>query len=172
VLAEGLPGGFSALYPILNHLEESGKVRRGYFVDGLGGAQFALPGAVDRIRSPAPDHAVVALAATDPANPYGAALDWPAVEEGRIGRFAGAYVVLVGGAAAAFADGKRIRVLDPDPDLAAPIAQAIARVASRHRRFSVESIDGGPVGRTPLGLALADAGFGPAPRGLRFHARR
>ena len=83
VAAEGLDGGFSAVYPVLRALEDAGRIRRGYFVDGLGAAQFALPGALDRLRS-ARDAAeradaaeVLVLAAADPANPYGAALSWP-----------------------------------------------------------------------------------------------
>ena len=83
VAAEGVDGGFSAVYPILRALEEAGRIRRGYFVDGLGAAQFALPGAIDRLRAvrePAerrPSDRVHLLAAADPANPYGAALAWP-----------------------------------------------------------------------------------------------
>ena len=79
VLAEGVPGGFSAIYPELSQLETLGIARRGYFVEGLGGAQFALPGAVERLRSPAAaDEPPLVLAAVDPAQPYGAALPWPA----------------------------------------------------------------------------------------------
>src|SRR5207302_5779456 len=78
VLAEGIPGGFSALYPELVKLETLGTARRGYFVEGLGGAQFALPGAVERLRAqPTGDGAPVVLSAVDPAQPYGAALPWP-----------------------------------------------------------------------------------------------
>ena len=78
VLAEGVPGGFSTLYAELGNLELLGTARRGYFVEGLGGAQFALPGAVERLRSlPEADGSYLLLAATDPANPYGASLPWP-----------------------------------------------------------------------------------------------
>ena len=79
VLAEGVPGGFCAIYPELSQLETLGVARRGYFVEGLGGAQFALPGAVERLRAQkAPEEAEpLVLAATDPAQPYGAALPWP-----------------------------------------------------------------------------------------------
>ena len=98
-VAEGVPGGFAALYPVLRAMEEAGKIRRGYFVDGLGASQFALPGAVDRLRGVRHgEHRVVALAATDPANPYGVAIPWPA-SAGRTARVAGAFVVLNGGAA-------------------------------------------------------------------------
>ena len=83
VLAEGIPGGFSTLYGELGNLELLGTARRGYFVEGLGGAQFALPGAVERLRSlPEPDGSYLLLAATDPANPYGASLPWPKLEGG------------------------------------------------------------------------------------------
>ncbi|MCB1039577.1 MAG: DEAD/DEAH box helicase, partial [Acidimicrobiales bacterium] len=117
-LGEGIVGGFAGVYPVLKALEERGTVRRGYFVAGLGAAQFAVPGAVDRLRSVReprrsdalggadgrggrdPDDVVV-LAATDPAQPYGAALGWPACD-GRPSRAAGALVVLVDGEAAVY----------------------------------------------------------------------
>jgi ATP-dependent Lhr-like helicase len=95
VLAEDVPGGFAGVYPVLRAMEETGAVRRGYFVAGLGGAQFALPGAIDRLRSvrdPAGDAVLTTLAAADPAQPYGAALPWPEAAGGQ--RSAGAYVVL------------------------------------------------------------------------------
>ena len=90
VLAEGVPGGFSAIYPELSQLETLGVARRGYFVEGLGGAQFALPGAVERLRAQkAPEEAApLVLAATDPAQPYGAALPWPKRDAQRRGRAA------------------------------------------------------------------------------------
>ncbi|MDH3518609.1 MAG: DEAD/DEAH box helicase, partial [Acidimicrobiia bacterium] len=83
VASEEVPGGFSSLYPVFSSLEEIGRIRRGYFVEGLGGSQFAVPAAVDRLRR-SEGAGVVTLAATDPANPYGGALDWPAVEGFRI----------------------------------------------------------------------------------------
>ena len=107
VLAEGVTGGFATLYPVLKALEEAGRMRRGYFVAGLGGSQFAQPGALDRLRAlretsadpRGPDAAppAVVLAATDPANPYGAALPWPEGVAGAM-RAAGTHVVLVDGA--------------------------------------------------------------------------
>ena len=101
MLAEGIPGGFSTLYDALGELETLGVCRRGYFVEGLGGAQFALPGAVERLRSQRVDEEAppIVLAATDPAQPYGAALPWPKRDEEsarRPQRVAGAYVVLAG----------------------------------------------------------------------------
>ena len=91
VVAERVPGGFAGVYPVLKAMEEAGRCRRGYFVDGLGGAQFAVPGAVDRLRTlteAPPQPLTQVLAAGDPANPYGAALPWPeraATADGRTG---------------------------------------------------------------------------------------
>src|SRR4029077_3567823 len=90
-------GGFAALYPVLRAMEEAGKIRRGYFIDGLGGLQFALPGAVDPLRASRDEESkVVALAATDPASPYGTTIPWPE-HESRMARAAGAYVGLDAG---------------------------------------------------------------------------
>ena len=88
VSAEAVPGGFGIVYPVLKGLEDHGRIRRGYFVAGLGATQFALPGALDLLRSmrDAPDEVEVAvLAATDPANPYGATLKWPPRDWRRFG---------------------------------------------------------------------------------------
>ena len=111
VATEGIEGGFAAVYPVLRAMEDAGRIRRGYFVDGLGAAQFALAGALDRLRSvrepadPAASGAVHLLAAADPANPYGAALAWPRrgeTDRRPLQRAAGAYVVLVDGVAALY----------------------------------------------------------------------
>ncbi len=106
VLAEGVPGGFSTLYGELGNLELLGTARRGYFVEGLGGAQFALPGAVERLRSlPEADGSYLVLAATDPANPYGASLPWPKLEGGRRpGRTPGAHLLLRDGEPVVFVE--------------------------------------------------------------------
>src|SRR5699024_726964 len=98
--AESVDGGFAGLYRVLARIEEAGRCRRGYVVDGLGGAQFAAPEAIDLVRSAASeDVPALVLAAADPANPYGAALDWPVPRSGphRPSRAAGALVVLVDG---------------------------------------------------------------------------
>ena len=107
VASESLPGGFSAVYPVLREMEERGRVRRGYFIEGLGGAQFCIPAALDRLRAErgdpsgdAPPSAALILAAADPANPYGASVAWPrwSDEDRRpLTRSAGAYVVLIDG---------------------------------------------------------------------------
>jgi ATP-dependent Lhr-like helicase len=171
VLNEGVPGGFSGMYPVLSRMEETGRLRRGYFVEGLGGAQFALPGAVDRLRS-RPTNDVKVLAATDPANPYGAALGWPEIENGRIGRFAGSYVILSGGRLVGFVDGPNLRVFDTDGDLRHPIGMALAVVASRHRSFRVDRVDGTGVHGSPWAPVLTEMGFAATSRGLAYRGRR
>ncbi|HJQ78059.1 MAG TPA: DEAD/DEAH box helicase [Acidimicrobiia bacterium] len=169
VLAEGFPGGFSVLYPIYSHLEETGRIRRGYFVEGLGGSQFALPGAVDRLRSdPVPQLTV--LAATDPANPYGGVLPWPDVEGTRLARDAGAYVLLHGGELVGYLDkGRRgLTLFDPTPDLFGQVSGALAEVAGRHRRLTLVTVNGEPAPISPLASALREWGFAAAPRGLTY----
>src|SRR5262249_52971458 len=108
VRGEGIPGGYGAVYGQLRALETLGVCRRGYFVEGLGGAQFALPGAVERLRELRPredeEQEPLVLAAADPAQPYGAALPWPKRADGRAARVAGAFVVLLGGEAALFVE--------------------------------------------------------------------
>src|SRR5206468_2090550 len=106
VLAEGVPGGFASLYGEMSNLEMLGTARRGYFVEGLGGAQFALPGAVERLRSlPEADGSYLLLGATDPANPYGASLPWPKSESGRRpGRTPGAHLLLRDGEPVVFVE--------------------------------------------------------------------
>ncbi len=169
-LAEGVPGGFAGVYPVLAAMEDAGRTRRGYFVEGLGGAQFALPGAVDVVRA-APDgtRPVRVLAAADPANPYGAALPWPEEAGGRASRSAGAYVILRDGALALFVErgGRRLVTFTADPDELAAVAPALADlVRRRFRRAEVETVDGRPVGETPLGDVLREQGFVTSYKGL------
>jgi ATP-dependent Lhr-like helicase len=172
VLAEGTPGGFAGVYPVLRAMEESGKARRGYFVAGLGAAQFAMPGAVDRLRAardPGPEPSVLTLAAADPAQPYGAALPWPD-SAGRPSRAAGAFAVLVGGAPAAFLErGAKTVATFPDADPAV-WADAIASLAKdgRVRRLELRQIDGSPAAEHPAAEALRAAGFADGYRGLTF----
>ena len=169
VLAEGIPGGFSALYPVYSHLEETGRIRRGYFVEGLGGSQFALPGAVDRLRS-RPDPELAVLAATDPANPYGGVLPWPEVEGTRLARDAGAYVLLYDGELVGYLDkGRRgLTLVDPTPDRFGQVSGALAEVAGRHRRLTLVTVNGEPAPASPLAAALREWGFAVAPRGLTY----
>jgi ATP-dependent Lhr-like helicase len=207
VMAEGAPGGFAAVYAVLKAFEESGRVRRGYFVEGLGAAQFAAPGAVDRMRAiavarrpdveplwatPVPggweasaysqrqrqrrdDARAVVLAATDPANPYGGALPWPASDGGhRPGRKAGALVVLVDGALVLYVErgGRTLLSFRDEDTMVAPAADALALAVRDGAlgKLTVEKADGEPALTSALGLALEAAGFRPTPRGLRLRA--
>lgn len=167
--AEAYPGGFSALYPVLARLEEIGRIRRGYFVEGLGGAQFARPGAVDRLRMESSSELVV-LAASDPANPYGGVLPWPDLEGVRLARDAGAYVFMVEGDLIAYLDrGRRgLTMLDPSPDSYGLVSRAMAEVAGRHRRLTLMTINGEPATASPLASQLTEWGFATAPRGLAY----
>jgi ATP-dependent Lhr-like helicase len=209
-MAEGPPGGFAGVYPVLSALEESGRARRGYFVDGLGGAQFAVPGAVDRLRAVAADlerqaegrsvplppstwmtpapgglraprtpeaPRAIVLAATDPANPYGAALPWPERSaEGtnghRPGRKAGALVVLVDGGLALYVErgGRTLLSWSDDTETLQLAADALALAVAEGwlGTLSVERADGGGVHDSPLAEALTAAGFRVTPRGLRL----
>ncbi|SCE95975.1 ATP dependent helicase, Lhr family [Micromonospora carbonacea] len=205
VAAEQVTGGFAAVYPVLAALEERGAARRGYFVEGLGAAQFAVPGAVDRIRALADPAAgrggdgheaggrgageaggrgrALVLAATDPANPYGAALPWPerAVDSGdgaapvsghRAGRKAGALVVLVGGDLVLYVErgGRTILSFADAPDALAAAGRALADAVRTGAlgAISVERADGEAVSASPLRDALTAAGFRATPRGLRL----
>jgi ATP-dependent Lhr-like helicase len=184
VAAEGVPGGFGAIYPILRELEEHGRVRRGYFVEGLGGAQFALPGAVDRLRAERADPSgdrngpatTLVLAATDPANPYGATLAWPrANDDDRrvLARAAGAYVVLNDGEPTLYLErgGKSLQTL---PAFAASDAAAGASLRALHslvldgrfRTLQVERIDGVAAAESPHRDRLTAAGFRQGYRGM------
>ncbi|MCD4535588.1 ATP-dependent helicase [Nocardioides sp. cx-169] len=181
VMSERVPGGFAAVYKVLSAFEDSGRCRRGYFVSGLGAAQFGTAGAIDRLRtfSERPSDAkptAVALAATDPANPYGAALGWPEGEGGhRPGRKAGAIVVMVDGALVLYVErgGKTLLTWSDDVDLLTPAAASLAEAVARGSlgRLTVEKADGAALlggGSTPLRAALDAAGFVATPRGLRL----
>ncbi len=179
VLAEGIPGGFSSVYAELGNLELLGTARRGYFVEGLGGAQFALPGAVERLRSlPEDDGSLLLLAATDPANPYGASLPWPKAPSGRRPtRTPGAHVLLRDGAPVLYVErgGKgvvRLVELDPDELAAAVRALADSVVSGRLPKLAVEKLDGDPVIGSGHEDALLEAGFSRGgPRKLTLAAR-
>jgi ATP-dependent Lhr-like helicase len=164
-LAEGVPGGFAGLYPVLRAMEEAGRSRRGYFVDGLGGSQFALAGAVDRLRAEAQgESTVVALSAVDPANPYGVTMPWPE-SPARMARAAGAFVVLDGGRLGLFLE-RGGRSLTTFGEVTAAQVQALAQAATRAGRLEIVSVDGGPVHGSAVAQALRDSGFGASPRGL------
>jgi ATP-dependent helicase Lhr and Lhr-like helicase len=173
VLVEGIPGGFSALYGELSNLEMLGTARRGYFVEGLGGAQFALPGAIERLRGmPPADGSFTLLAATDPANPYGAALPWPKRADGRRpARGAGAYVLLRDGDPVLYVErGGRgiVRLAELDDGR---LVEAISALAGAARdgllpKLGLERVDGEPVIGSGLEESLIAAGFSRQPRRL------
>ncbi|MGH3392351.1 MAG: Lhr family helicase, partial [Actinomadura sp.] len=182
VAAERITGGVAAVYPVLTATEDAGRCRRGYFVEGLGAAQFALPGAVDRLRALRPvsdaPRAVV-LAAADPANPYGAALPWPDragdVPSGhRPGRKAGALVVLVDGRLTLYVErgGRTLLSWAEEPGELQPAVDALALSVREGAlgKLTVERADGESIIDSPLGAALEAAGFHPTPRGLRLRA--
>jgi ATP-dependent Lhr-like helicase len=177
VLAEGVPGGFSTLYAELGNLELLGTARRGYFVEGLGGAQFALAGAVERLRSlPETAGSFQVLAATDPANPYGAALPWPKPPSGRRpARAPGAYVLLRDGEPLVYVErgGRSIlRLGELDDAQLAAAMQALADAVSAGRlpKLGVEKLDGEPVIGSGHEEALLSAGFSRGPRKLTASA--
>ncbi|MEZ0494190.1 ATP-dependent helicase [Kineococcus sp. TBRC 1896] len=197
--SERVPGGFAAVYKVLSAFEDAGRARRGYFVEGLGASQFATTGAVDRLRDTAkpvggasPSQrrgasdtgpGALVLAATDPANPYGAALAWPERPEGsagasghRPGRKAGALVVLVDGELALYVErgGRSVLSWTAQEDVLQPAADALA-LAVRDGvlgKLTVEKADGSGVlaADSPLGRALEAAGFHATPRGLRIRS--
>jgi ATP-dependent Lhr-like helicase len=198
VTQENIPGGFGAVYDVLKALEANGRIRRGYFVAGLGAAQFALPAAVDMLRSlranAQPDKVeIISLAATDPANLYGSVLRWPqtledSAESGSrsLTRSAGASVILRNGELVAYLrrNNPNAQVFlpaeEPDRsntarDLAAFLvnaAQAALREEEDHARggLLIATINGRPVHEHGLARFLLDAGFSPAPAG--FNVRR
>ncbi|WP_028046982.1 ATP-dependent helicase [Cellulomonas sp. URHE0023] len=190
--AEGIGSQFTDVYKVLSALEQGGQVRRGYFVERLGGSQFALPGAVDRLRVDAqvverasdPDERseplVVVLAATDPANPYGASLPWPVTASDgghRPGRKGGALVVLVDGALVLYVErgGRTVLSFSPDSAVLLSAADGLAVTVRSRRsgrltiaRLDGEDVLGGGALHGQVGQALVAAGFAPTPRGLRL----
>ncbi|WP_278265074.1 DEAD/DEAH box helicase [Nocardia sp. AG03] len=178
---EGVPGGFALMYRVLTEFEDRGRCRRGYFVDTLGGAQFSTTDTVDRLRSFDTDRSAVrtevalALAACDPANPYGAALPWPKSEaEGghRPGRKAGALVVLVGGELVLYLErgGKTLLTFTEDPGLRRAGASALAGLVHERRVDSlvIDKVNGDTVHGNTFADFLVEAGFAVTPRGLRL----
>ncbi|MGB3483209.1 MAG: ATP-dependent helicase, partial [Mycobacterium sp.] len=191
VASENLPGGFATLYKVLSGFEDAGQCQRGYFVESLGGAQFATAGTVDRLRSYADtvddDHRdafAVVLAATDPANPYGAALPWPARTGDadtahRPGRKAGALVAIVDGELAWFLErgGRSLLSFTGDGQTLNAAAAALADLVTDRRvdGLLVERINGAsvldpaaPADHAAVAAALTAAGFSRTPRGLRL----
>ena len=187
VVAEGIDGGFSAVYPVLRAMEEAGRIRRGYFVDGLGAAQFALAGALDRLRAtrepadPPSAAAVHLLAAADPASPFGAAIAWPrrgAADRRPYQRAAGAYVVLVDGVATLYLErgGSTLQTLPAadDREIAVVAARSFRTLVTdgRVRELVIRKVDGDDVSTSSLRSVLVDAGFVPGYRGLALRSER
>ena len=191
VMSERVSGGFAGVYKVLSAFEDSGRCRRGYFIDGLGAAQFGSAGAIDRLRTFAEPESVtsgakpvvVALAATDPANVFGAALPWPEPLDPdrsghRPGRKAGALVVTVDGTLTVYVErgGRTLLTWTDDVDVLTPAMSALADAARRGAlgRLTVEKADGqaliGGGAETPIRLALTAAGFIATPKGLRLRA--
>ena len=181
VATEGVDGGFSAVYPILRAMEEAGRIRRGYFVDGLGAAQFALAGALDRLRAvrepadPSASGTVHLLAAADPANPYGAALAWPRrgeTDRRPFQRAAGAYVALVDGVAALYLErgGATLQTLPAadDPAVAVVATRAFGSLVGdgRLRELVIRKVDGEAVAVSRFRPLLLEAGLVAGYRGL------
>ncbi|GAA5167841.1 DEAD/DEAH box helicase [Pseudonocardia eucalypti] len=181
---ERVDGGFAGIYRILRAMEESGRCRRGYVVEGLGAAQFAVPGAIDRLRALArePDQpgaapTTMVLAAADPAQPWGAALPWPATTgdaKHRPGRKAGALTVLVDGSPTLYVErgGRSLLSFTEDEPALRAAATALAGAVREGwlGTLAVERADG--VGSLSSHLAdiLTEAGFRATPKGLRLRA--
>jgi ATP-dependent Lhr-like helicase len=181
VLAEGISGGFSALYPELTNLETLGTARRGYFVEGLGGAQFALPAAIERLRTMRSDEpaGALVLAATDPANPYGATLAWPKRDDEsgrRPARVPGAYVITVDAQPVLYVErgGRALLALrkPEEEDWLRPALEALAEAVKSGRvpRLGLERYDGEPVVGSEVGALLVELGFRQSPRKLTLSA--
>jgi ATP-dependent Lhr-like helicase len=182
VLAEGVPGGFSSIYPELSQLETLGIARRGYFLEGLGGAQFALPGAVERLRARGgaeSEATPLVLAAVDPAQAYGAALPWPKRPERessrRPARVPGAYVVLSGGDPVLYLErgGRALQTLvAADDERIRPAVAALVEHVRRGaiKRLALEKVDGESALSSALGPALLELGFQEGPRRLTLSA--
>lgn len=186
---EQIPGGFSAVYPVLRRLEETGRVRRGYFVAGLGAAQFAQPGAVDLLRAARDETDLpqaATLAATDPANPYGAMLpwpEWPGGDQVRASRSAGARVIIVDGRLTAWIGrGDRAMLVSlpaDEPDrsrigraLAGELVALAHRAPEGSRGWLVEEINGIAAASDPAALFLLEEGFAATAMGLQLRVVR
>jgi ATP-dependent Lhr-like helicase len=190
VAAEAIAGGFSVVYQVLKAMEESGRLRRGYFVAGLGAAQFALPAAVDLLRSmrELPDTPRTSvLAATDPANPYGAIVKWPESADADGGRgptrSVGALVILVDGAAAAYlrrGDRELLLFLPADEPRRSQVGRAVARMLMQlagsrdvgHRGMLISAINGATASQHPAARLFLEEGFAATAMGLQARTER
>ncbi len=190
VAAESLAGGFSAVYQVLKAMEEAGRVRRGYFVAGLGAAQFAMPAALDLLRSmrdvPEEPRTVV-MAATDPANPYGAMTKWPELPDATASgrgptRAAGALVILVDGQAAAYlrrGERELLLFLPEAEPLRSRTGRQVARMllhlaATREGRrgMLIGEINGAPATAHPASRLFIEEGFSATAMGIQARTDR
>jgi ATP-dependent Lhr-like helicase len=178
--AEDVAGGFSAVYPVLKAMEEGGKIRRGYFVAGLGATQFASAGALDRLRSlrdePETPETVM-VASTDPANPYGAMLKWPEGTGRQFSRSVGPRVILVNGRLACYVGRgeKQLTVILPEDEpqrstVAKEVARSLAAMvtAGGRRALLITTVNDQPVARSDIAPFLAEAGFTPSALGYQL----
>jgi ATP-dependent Lhr-like helicase len=167
---EEIPAGYASIYPVLREMEERGRLRRGHFVEGLPGSQFALPGAVERLRahrghSDRTDEEIRTLLAVDPANPYGSVLPWPESHRGgNPRRVPGAWVLLHRGALALFLEkgGRTLLTFSPlsDPDVARAVLGALRHLPRRRpQRLRIASIDDQPPAASPYFELLSELGF-------------
>ena len=186
VAGEAVVGGFAGLYPVLKAMEESGRIRRGYFVAGLGAAQFAAAGAEDRLRdlerpekAAHADETAMVLAATDPANPFGAALGWPERDDGiRAQRVAGAMVIIYQGQLVGYLGRTRQHLLTFSPqtpldrsDRGQVLTDALVRIAEQGQVVYLTKVDGVPPGESAVAKQLVEAGFVPSAKGYLLRAR-
>jgi ATP-dependent Lhr-like helicase len=179
VAAEWIPGGFGPVYDVLKAREDAGRIRRGSFATGVGAAQFALPAALDRLRAlrDGPEKPeVLTLAATDPANPYGAILKWPETPPGARTptRSVGAVVIVTNGACAAYLarGGRALTVYLPDDEPARSlVARAVAGALAEHGGLLLSEINGGPAGEHALAPFLVEAGFALSALGFALTRR-
>lgn len=176
-ISEQIPGGFPALQPVLRGFEDAGRLLRGRFVEGLGGAQFADNLTIERLRelakTPSNERATAALAAMDPANPFGATLNWPMHASGtRPTRRNGAFVVIAGGELQLYLPqgGKDLLTFATESQ---PLSLAISALGTalkrdKQLRFTLETVDGEPAGLSPQLAALRAAGFSRVPNGFSW----
>jgi ATP-dependent helicase Lhr and Lhr-like helicase len=180
VLAESIAGGFAGLYPVLRAMEDAGQLRRGYFIKGLGGAQFMLPGTEERVRTQRSNRTMQErkngdsethhLAATDPANPYGATLPWPKLDNeksgGRLQRSAGGHVIIRDGELVAYFSDPKNALTIIDRDAITAIAKSLATETARKHRVFVESINGAAAKSADDVAVFIEAGFQISGNGL------
>ncbi len=175
---ENIVGGFSGVYPVLKAMEESGRIRRGYFVAGLGAAQFAAPGAEDRLRSskhPEVESKCRVLAATDPANPWGNILPWPEhTDNSRLQRVAGALVFVHDGQLLAWLSRTRhqlttfdaLRIDDTESPQTSSFLSTLSNLATSRNPLLLTTINGAAADTSPLAKSLQNSGFQPSAKGL------